>query len=213
MCFMGIIFNVKALIKNKYILLLICVVFSGFVQAQTKKFTLKIKVKELGFMSGFGYGIDHNSLPEGNYVPVNFSAHIAYKSLFLGDSANGREDYFLFMEPTYNHVVLKTPNGDKEEADAGLTLGFKYNYSLLPSLKLSLQLASGPHWYTATTYRQAPGFIFSNFVGLGLYQDVAKKLALNFVFRVRHMSNADTRQPNHGINTYNYMFGFVYKLN
>jgi hypothetical protein len=49
-------------------------------------------------------------------------------------------------------------------------------------------------------------------VGLALYQKLNEKFALSFMFRIRHMSNADTRQPNHGINTNNYVWGLSYKL-
>jgi len=183
-------------------------------QAQTQpKFTFKMTFKEIGVWGGFGYGIDNNSLPEGNYSPTNFSAQFAYKGLFLrDDSVQGKEDFLLFFEPQYNFVVLKSEKGNKQEWDGGIASGLKYNYKLFPSLVLSFQVASGPHWYSTTTSRQAPGFIFSNHVGLALYQKLSEKLSISFMFKIRHMSNADTRQPNHGINTNNYVWGLSYKL-
>ena len=176
-------------------------------------FTLKITVKELAFFTGFGYGIDNNSLPEGNYSPVHFIGHMGYKSLFLkNDSVVGKQDFLLFVEPSYNHVFIKAPNATIQEWDAGIMPGIKYYYKLLPKLTLSLYIGSGPHWYSATTSRQAPGFIFANVVGLGLQASITNKLALAASFRIRHMSNADTRQPNHGINTNNHVIGLIYKI-
>ncbi len=184
------------------------------IEAQTQpKFTFKMTFKEIGLWGGFGYGIDRNSVPEGNYSPLNFSGQFAYKGLFLrDDTAKGREDFLLFFEPMYNHVVLKAATGNKQEWDAGITSGIKYNYRLFPSLILSFQVGSGPHWYSTTTRRQAPGFLFSNQISVGLYQKLNDKFSLSFVFRIRHMSNADTRQPNHGINTNNYIWGLTYRL-
>lgn len=196
------------------VLAAICLaIFGSFAQTPTKKFTFKMTFKEIGVWGGFGYGIDKNSLPEGNYSPLNFSGQFAYKGLFLrNDTVEGREDFLLFFEPMYNYVVLKSEKGNQQAWDAGITSGLKYNYRLFPSLTLSFQVGSGPHWYSATTYRQAPGFVFSNHVGLALYQKISEKLSLSFMFRIRHMSNADTRQPNHGINTNNYVWGLSYKL-
>jgi len=188
-------------------------IIGSFAQTPVKKFTFKMTFKEIGVWSGFGYGIDNNSLPEGNYSPTNFSAQFAYKGLFLrDDTVQGREDFLLFLEPQYNYVVLKSEKGNKQEWDGGLATGLKYNYKLLPSLTLSFQVASGLHWYSATTSRQAPGFLFSNHVGLALYQKLSERLSVSFMFKIRHMSNADTRQPNHGINTNNYVWGLSYKL-
>jgi hypothetical protein len=187
--------------------------FTTSVGQEKHKFTLHMKFKELGIWSGFGYGIDYENLPEGNYSPVNFSAQFAYKSLFLADDTTaGRENFLLFLEPMYNYVTLISDKGNKQEWDAGLSTGVRYDFSLLPSLRLSFQVASGPHWHSTTTSRQAPGFVFSNHVGLALYQNIGKRLSVNFMFRIRHMSNADTRQPNNGINTNNYIWGISYKL-
>ena len=188
-------------------------IVGSFAQTTVKKFTFKMTFKEIGVWAGFGYGIDNNSLPEGNYSPLNFSGQFAYKGLFLrNDTVKGKEDFLLFFEPMYNYVVLKSEKGNQQVWDAGITSGLKYNYLLFPSLTLSFQVGSGPHWYSATTFRQAPGFLFSNHVGLALYQKLSEKLSLSFMFRIRHMSNADTRQPNHGINTNNYVWGLNYKL-
>ena len=196
------------------VLAVICLSMKGlYAQAPAKKFTFKMTFKEIGVWGGFGYGIDNNSLPEGNYSPTNFSVQFAYKGLFLrDDTVQGREDFLLFLEPQYNFVVIKSEKGHIQEWDGGLATGLKYNYKLLPSLTLSFQVASGPHWYSATTSRQAPGFLFSNHVGLALYQKLSERLSLSFMFKIRHMSNADTRQPNHGINTNNYVWGLTYKL-
>ena len=177
------------------------------------KFPFKLILKEVGVWGGFGYGIDNNSLPEGNYSPRNFSAQFTCKGSFLkNDSVRGKEDFFLFFEPMYNVVVIKSPKGNLQEWDGGITTGLKYNYRLLPSLVLSFQVGSGPHWFSATTSRQAPGFLFSNQVGFALYQELSEKVSVSFMFRIRHMSNADTRQPNHGINTNNYLWGLSYRL-
>lgn len=183
-------------------------------QGQSKKaFTFHWAVKELAFLSGFGYGIDNNSLPEGNYSPIHLVGHIGYKSLFLADdSVAGKQDFLLFMEPSYNIVQLKSSSGTLLEWDAGVIPGIKYYYRLFPKLVLSLYIGSGPSWYSATTRRQAPGFIFANIAGLGLQTELSDNWTLVATFRIRHMSNADTRQPNHGINTNNHLIGLMYRF-
>ena len=69
-------------------------------------------------------------------------------------------------------------------------------------------LGSGPHFITAEVSRQANGFIFSDNLALGSFVKLSEKdLFLNLQFKIRHLSNAELKNPNAGINTWNVMVG------
>ncbi len=193
----------------KYFLILLLSSFTtiSFSQENPKKQILK----EIGFWPGFGYGNNRKSLPEGNYQPYYFLFHIGFqpfaKNIFL------HEHFQFYLEPQYNIVNIVSDSLTTRASEFGLNIGAKYIYPISSNIDLFMYIGTGPHSYSATTERQAPGYLFSDNVGIGTYYHFTPKLAGIFTFRIRHMSNADTRQPNHGINTDNFHLGISYFLN
>lgn len=180
--------------------------FVASAQEQPKKQILK----ELGFWPGFGYGNNQKSLPEGNYQPYYFLFHVGFwpfaKNTFL------HERFQFYLEPQYNYVQMVSKTRTTNASEFGLNIGAKYIYPLCKNIDMLMYISTGPHSYSATTERQAPGYLFSDNMGIGTYYHFSEKLAGVFTFRIRHMSNADTRQPNHGINTDNFHLGISYFL-
>jgi hypothetical protein len=69
-------------------------------------------------------------------------------------------------------------------------------------------LGSGPHYISAHLDRQATGFIFSDNLAIGALTRLNRKqLFLNLQFRIRHISNANLKLPNRGVNSYNFFIG------
>jgi len=185
-----------------FIVCLLLMSIGVFAQEPSKK----PLIQEIGFWPGFGYGNNTKSLPEGNYQPYFFLFHVAVKPFFKGDN-NALERFQFYLEPQYNYVQLKGTNSTTKEYEFGLNIGAKYLFPIRPEWDLFMYISAGPHAFSATTSRQAPGYLFSDNMGMGLYYHFNQKWAGIFTYRIRHLSNADTRQPNHGINTDNFHFG------
>jgi hypothetical protein len=182
---------------------------SGF--SQEKKVSKGPFFNEIGFWSGFGYGINTKNIPEGNYQPYYFIAHLACKPFFKGNSA--LEQFQFYLEPQYNYVrIAQAGDTHLNEHEFGLNVGVKYLYPIANKWKVFIYVSTGPHSFSATTAIQAPGYLFSDNLGMGIYHFFTPKWSAVFTYRIRHMSNADTRQPNNGINTDNFLFGIGYHL-
>lgn len=166
---------------------------------------------EKGGLAGTGYGVNALSLPEGKYIPVFFLAHFGI-DIGKASSEPVRPRFILFFEPQVNAVVLKHPGVNGKAAEFGLNVGVQHMFPLSRDFYLYEFISSGPQYITVRTERQAHGFIFSDNMGAGTYYFFHKNWALNTGFRIRHMSNANTRMPNHGINTVNFLMGISYFL-
>jgi hypothetical protein len=162
---------------------------------------------EKGFLLGAGYGLDNYNLPEGKYIPVFFMGHFGMDLMKKKKIKKDNAIFTMYFEPQVNPVFIRTKESTKSELEFGINMGFKHMYPLHKNIYSYILIGSGPHFFTATTSRQARGFIFSDNFGAGFYFFAGKKIAINLGFRLRHMSNANTRMPNHGINTYNYLIG------
>jgi lipid A 3-O-deacylase len=176
-------------------------------KAQDSAGVKKSRFIEKGFLTGAGYGLGTYNIPEGKYIPVFFIGHFG---MDLTANKNIKKDkgiFTMYFEPQVNAVFIKTKELTKSELEFGINVGFKHMYPICKNIYSYILIGSGPHFFTTATTRQARGFLFSDNFGGGFYFFAGKKLAINLGFRLRHMSNANTRVPNHGINTYNYLIG------
>ncbi|HBY01569.1 MAG TPA: hypothetical protein DEG92_03360 [Rikenellaceae bacterium] len=83
---------------------------------------------------------------------------------------------------------------------------------LKDNLSFYLLITSGPHYISGAPNLQIQGFIFSNNIYFGIDVKVAKRIYLNFGPGLRHISNAETRHPNFGINSILINGGIVINL-
>lgn len=60
--------------------------------------------------------------------------------------------------------------------------------------------------------RQRDGFNFATIFGLGVHILVSERLAVTPRLRFQHISNADTRRPDNGIDTIQFLLGASYSL-
>jgi hypothetical protein len=199
---MEFIFNLR---RVMLLLLLVRVVSAS---AQSEKAPL---FSEKGGLVGAGYGVNSFSLPEGKYIPVFFMAHLGMDILKKATIPH-RQRFLLFFEPQINAVVLQHSGTNGKAAEFGVNVGLQHMLPLSRNFYVYALISSGPQFITVHTERQAHGFIFSDNMGAGTYYFFSRNLALNTGFRIRHMSNADTRMPNHGINTMNFLMGVSYFL-
>ena len=152
--------------------------------------------------SGFVTGIGSGAITEGQYRPVLLIWHLA-KDLkpYFSSLENHRGTLSAIFEPQVNPVF--SPRTDFE---AGIGLGFNYRYPVTEKLSPYAMASVGPHYISVQTENQANGFIFADTVGAGFYYFLTQKSAIDFGYRLRHMSNAGMKTPNGGINA---QFGTV----
>ncbi len=150
-------------------------------------------ITESGFITGYGRG----SIDEGSYKTLLLIAHIgADINRFIPALRHHRGVLSFFLEPQFNPVL--TPS----ESEFGLGVGLQYAYPLTEWISPYFLLVTGPHYISVDTTTQAEGFNFSSAAGVGLYISLTKNIALNCGYRLRHISNADLKLPNGGINSH-----------
>jgi lipid A 3-O-deacylase len=155
---------------------------------------------EVGFITGYG----HADLSEGDYetIPLILYLGIDMRRWVQGLAAH-KGTLTLYFEPQINYV----PSPDND-AEFGLIMGMKYAYPLTEKLSVYGCLATGPLYITVKTGDQANGLNFGSYVGAGVQYFVQTDTALNLGYRLRHVSNANLRSPNPGIDSNFLVVGF-----
>ncbi len=154
--------------------------------------------KEVGFITGYGRA----SMPEGKYETIPFILHCGTDlSKFFSGLRGHRGLLTAFIEPQVNAAI--SPENDIE---FGVGVGLQYQYPVTTFFSLYVNASTGPYYISVDTTDQADGFIFGNHIGAGAYFFVNKNIAVNAGYRLRHMSNANTHEPNGGIDSH---FGVI----
>ena len=169
---------------------------------------------EKGFITGLGLGFNALQVPEGNYQIWYLQAKFSHELRRKRRNKNNPNIFgraLLTFEPQINPVfIVSGQNKDfKNEIEFGLSVGLQQNFIINQTFEAYIMGSIAPFFTSVHTTRQARGFIFADNIGLGtyIYLKKNKQLALNLGFRLRHLSNANTRTPNFGINTRNYLIG------
>jgi len=156
---------------------------------------------EVGFITGFGYG----TVTEGDYLPVPLIVHMGTDmKRWFPSLKDDRGVLTVFLEPQVNPVF-----GADSGFEAGLGIGVKYRHPLNDVLSVYGLASTGFVFITPKTVDQANGFNFAHAVGAGINLAIMPGAALDLGLRVRHVSNADLREPNCGIDTYFGTIGFM----
>jgi len=154
--------------------------------------------KEIGFITGYGSA----SIPEGKYETIPIILHCGMDLSRFFPGLKGHKGLLTaYIEPQVNPVI-----GPEDDIEAGIGIGLQYQYPVTTFFSLYVNASTGPYYISVDTADQADGFIFGNHVGAGAYFFVNKNIAVNAGYRFRHMSNADTHEPNGGIDSH---FGVI----
>lgn len=146
------------------------------------------------------------SLPEGTYRLLYLQLRAAYV-LSNKTSHAFFENLLLGVEPQYNRVWI---DSRAKEWEAGMNFFLQSTFRVNRVFQPYYIVAVGPHYFSTPTVHQSQGFVFSDSMGIGTYVRLHSRVAFHINFRIRHLSNANTRFPNHGINTYNFHCGWVW---
>jgi hypothetical protein len=113
-----------------------------------------------------------------------------------------------YAEPQFNFVKGDSTKKASLDYEFGLNLGIRNYVKINDGFYFYQMLGSGPHYISAKVGRQASGFIFSDNLALGTLLRLNEKgLFLNFQYVQRHISNAGLKDPNGGVNSYNFVIG------
>ena len=158
--------------------------------------------KTLGGLVGWGNSFSKNT----NYKVYYFIAD--YSKSF---KVPKKKDFVAwYAEPQFNLVRSSyTPKGTiTHDYEFGLNLGIRNYVKINDGFYFYQMLGSGPHYISAKVAREASGFIFSDNFALGTFLMLDQKnLLLNFQYVQRHISNANLKAPNGGVNSYNFVVG------
>lgn len=184
----------KRISLSVIILSIICSLVSAQDTTKPKLF------KTIGGVIGWG-----NSMMKGTGYQIYYIVG-DYSSSF---KAPKKKDFLTwYAQPQFNLVKGDyTPEGSFDY-EFGLNLGIRNYVKINEGFYFYQMLGSGPHYISAKVGRQASGFIFSDNLALGTLLRLNEKgWFLNFQYVQRHISNAGFKDPNGGVNSYNFVIG------
>jgi hypothetical protein len=186
----------KQLLRN----LTLVLVFLNAINANAQKHSARAwKFASAGGFTGFGHAINTDT----RYEPIFFSGDFSWS---FTKGPKKRDFVAWYFEPQFNIVLTDRP----VDIEFGANLGIRNYIRVNDGLFFYQMLGSGPHYISAVVKRQANGFIFSDNLAIGAYTRLnSKDLFLNLQFRIRHLSNAELKQPNGGINAWNVIVGLA----
>ncbi len=196
-------------IFRKYIILpfLFLCFIAGAQENSVKTNPKKPFFTEKGIFVGYGAGLDSTNLPEGQYCPIFLIVRLGMTPFKSKLKKVIPGTFTLFFEPQFNPVVIRKPEGNEWNYEFGANVGIQYSYPITKAISVYTLMSVGPHYMSAYTSVQSQGFLFSDNLGIGTILYPTETWAINFGFKIRHISNAETHWPNHGINTFNYLIG------
>lgn len=147
---------------------------------------------------------------KGNYylTPLMFDFDFDLKP-FLKKRGFSPPGLFQFQLEPFMCIVSKP--------DANVELGnaFMFKVGVLPETAKFQPYAKagvGMLYMSQHTREQATQFNFLEQGGIGAHYFFNKNMAFTAECRIRHLSNAGIKQPNHGVNTLLFVLGTTYKF-
>jgi hypothetical protein len=162
---------------------------------------------------GLSLGYGTQSLITENYDYKIKLVNFQYSRKLMGNNDLGVD---IVLSPHFVSVNFK-PNIDinsyNSSFEFGLNGGFLIRKNIVDSSLYTYFLFSvGPHFITDAPDRQRMGFIFSDNAAFGLLFKIERDVYLDLRLGIRHISNANTRLPNSGINNLIFNLGVVFPL-
>jgi hypothetical protein len=145
-----------------------------------------------------GIPVIHEKLTEGRkYKPFQLLVYYNFSDLLRDD----KHDLLVYLEPQLVWVHFSPKN--KKEWEFGINLGLEYRLHVSGRTALSAALGTGPHFISVETKQQAKGFIFSDNFTAGVHRRLGNSgTNLDLKCRFRHISNANLKLPNKGIDSW-----------
>lgn len=176
---------------KKHFFLVMLTLFSTVILFGQRQATIQQNDPRLSW--SFAYSAKDEWLPEGyGYSPL---------ALFMRYKFGRLKPFDVYAESQFARA--SEISGTGHDYEFGFNLGLAYQKTIIPNLRLTASLGSGPYYVTVRTRRQARGFIFSDNLELGLqYHWPQAQLGIQLRGRYRHISNAGLKSPNGGIDNF-----------
>ena len=159
--------------------------------------------QRLGFVAGYGFGLP---LGRGDLDDLQFVRLAPQWGIGISDPLGGnswyRGNFELVVEPFFLGV-FEPKNG----LAGGLDLLVRYNFLRQGRLIPFIEAGGGVSAIDFDLRRQSDGFNFTVQAGIGAHYFLTDRLSLMGQWRYHHISNADIRQPNTGINNSLFILG------
>ena len=189
----------------KKLLVAVLVLMATFIEIKAqKKPDCLVNRKSAGIL--LEYGLPYYYLPEGDnryyalLIGGTFGLPIYKTSNFFNVSIE--------FYPHFGRVWVK----ECRFIEFGLNVRLSLNFQLSTNDILSAKIASGPHYMSCETEKQAKGFIFSDYYLLTYRRGFTiseVSFAFDFEFGYRHMSNAGIQEPNRSISNFIIGIGLI----
>jgi opacity protein-like surface antigen len=171
--------------------------------------------KEIGIVSGYGHG---NLKQKGSYKVIPVIVRLGFNldsiGLGFGDlirplakklNMNPKGFTEFLLEPFINGVTEP-----KSNIETGCNFLLKYSYPLTERIYPYVLGGLGAGYNSQHVRTQSTQWGFISQAGFGFSYFIKKDMALSLEYRFRHFSNANTRQPNNGINTNMFLVGISF---
>lgn len=191
---------------------------------------LSAQVDNAGLRVGVSMGYSRQDVFP--YDNLNYSHTSKFVKLQLGQQvwAKNKQSLEVLVEPSIyfvehqllNLFFIKPSEPDFEARrelflqelsyqEYALNIGLQYGYNINEKWIVYGLLSVGPMTATKETERQNKGFSFSDIVGLGTRFKI-NRFNYDLRFTLRHVSNANLRSPNNGLNSAGVEMGVSYNL-
>lgn len=168
----------------------------------------KGSLEAIEILTGFSWGNLVNGQENYNFIPVSVSFDFNLRELTKKIHFNPKQLLQFQIEPFLGFI--SSPDSNFEGGtNFWIKMGiFPDTWKCQPYAKIGV----GLDYMTLHTQEQSTQFNFTEQVGLGLHYYFTKNTALTIEGRMRHLSNASIKQPNHGINSYFGLAGISYRF-
>lgn len=172
---------------------------------------------KIGFSIGYGDQVV-KILGLGVDLKVDYSYEIFFAQFhYLHSILNNYPwEIALILQTEYGITYYK-PNKNFQvnlrSQEIGMGAGVIFSYNLVDDLLNTYFLVStGPHYSQKSPDRQISGFMFNSNLDIGVIIYMQNNLSFDIRTGFRHLSNANLKIPNGGINNWIISFGILYNL-
>ncbi len=112
-----------------------------------------------------------------------------------------------FLAELFLNTIISPDNN----IEAGFDILMKYSYPVTEKVNPYLFVGGGVLYMSQQTNEQSTYYNFIPQMGAGISYDLKENLSLDVEYRYRHLSNANRRLPNDGINVNMFLVGTTWK--
>lgn len=169
-------------------------------------------IEAVEVLSGYGWSRinaknDHELKRDYDLYPIYIDFDFNFKNIIKKIGLNPPVAVLFQLEPYI--AAVSSPNSNVEIGNS-----FMFKVGLVPEawkFQPYVKAGAGMVWMSQHTREQSTQFNFIETGVVGAQYSLKNNISLLLEARMRHLSNAGIKQPNHGINSYFAVAGLSYK--